>query len=243
MHLLLTSLIIGLFTFFTAPTDKAQRIVDDAIKAHGGKKYEKLHIGFKFRKYQYEIQRKKGMYRYQRTYSGDYGTYEEVLDNDGTSRKLNSESIELDEKTYNSVEESINSQVYFALLPFGLNDAAVNKEYLGEKTVEGEPYHKIKVTFEQEGGGKDYEDIFIYWFHKEKKTMDYLAYEFHVNKGGFRFRKAYNPRNVGGIIWQDYINYKESDATTPLEDYDKLLEQGKLIELSRIELENVRKLK
>ncbi|NNF34953.1 MAG: hypothetical protein HKN68_12645 [Saprospiraceae bacterium] len=242
MHLLATSLIIALLSFSTSDNDIAQKIVDDAIKAHGGKKYEKLHIGFKFRKYLYEIKRNKGEFKYQRTYNGDMGLYTEVLDNDGVSRQLNAENVELNGKTYNSVKESINSQVYFALLPFALNDAAVNKEYLGEAMVEGEPYHKIKVTFDQEGGGEDFEDVFIYWFHKEKKTMDYLAYEFHVNKGGFRFRKAYNSRKVGGIIWQDYINYKESDATTPLEDYDQLLEQGKLIELSRIELEDVKEM-
>lgn len=242
MHLLVTSLIITILSFSNSTGDKAQQIVDDAIKAHGGKKYEKLHIGFKFRKYQFEIQRNNGQFSYQRSYDRDLGSYTEVLSNGGVSRKLNSEPVELNEKTYNSLKGSINSQVYFALLPFGLNDAAVNKEYLGEATVEGEPYYKIRVTFDQEGGGKDFEDKFIYWFHKDKMTMDYLAYEFHVNKGGIRFRKAYNQRKVGGIIWQDYINYKESDDTTPLEDYDQLLEQGKLIELSRIELENVKEM-
>ena len=222
--------------------DNAQKIIDEAIETHGGKLYEDLKIGFQFRKYTYQISRLNGIFNYSRTYADTTGTYQEALTNDGVTRSLNGSSVEMDQKTYDRVMESINSQVYFALLPFGLNDAAVNKAYLGTKTVEGQPYHKIKVTFEEEGGGVDFEDVFIYWIHQDNHTVDYLAYEFHVNKGGFRFRKAYNVREVGGILWADYINYKESDASTPLEDYDLLLEQGKLIELSRIELEDVQDL-
>lgn len=89
-------------------------------------------------------------------------------------------------KYYNSV----NSVHYFAYLPQGLNDKAVQKELLGEVVLKGEPYYKVRVTFAQEGGGNDYEDVFIYWFHKQKFTMDYLAYEFHVDGGGMRFREA-----------------------------------------------------
>lgn len=75
------------------------------------------------------------------------------------------------------------------------------KEYVGEVTIKGEPYHKIMVTFQQVGGGKDHDNKFYYWFHKENHTLDYLAY----SKFGNRFRAAYNIRIVNGIRFADYV--------------------------------------
>jgi len=95
------------------------------------------------------------------------------------------------------------------------------------------------VTFDQEGGGVDHEDVYVYWVHKQDMTVDYLAYSYQVNGGGVRFRSAYNRRKIGGIIFQDYINYKH-DKDTPVSSLDALYETGKLTELSKIELKNIK---
>lgn len=69
--------------------------------------------------------------------------------------------------------------------------------------------------------------------------MDYFAYEYQRDEGGSRFRKAYNQREVGGILFADYINYEGPYPTDSLASFDKFYEQGKLEELSVIESENV----
>ena len=145
------------------------------------------------------------------------------------------------EKKKRAYSNSVNSVHYFAFLPSFLNDAAVHKTYVGETTIKGKAYYKIRVTFDQEGGGDDHDDVYMYWIDKEDYSMDYLAYSFHVNGGGVRFRSAYNARNVEGITFQDYVNYKH-DKETPVENLDALYEEDKLIELSRIELKNIQKL-
>ena len=132
---------------------------------------------------------------------------------------------------------SVNSVHYFAHLPYGLNDRAVNKEKIGENIILGEPYYKLKITFEQEGGGADHHDEFLYWIHKEKFTIDYLAYKFLVNDGGIRFRVAYNPRYIEGIRFVDYENYTIDDFNTKLNFLDDLYLKGELIRLSTIETE------
>ena len=85
-----------------------------------------------------------------------------------------------------------------------LGDPAVQPRYLGVDTLQGEPYHEIEVTFRQDGGGRDYEDRFIYWIHPERHTMDYLAYGFHIDDGGARFREAtqerHRPRGAVGHV-------------------------------------------
>ena len=99
-------------------------------------------------------------------------------------------------------------------------------------------YDAIEITFNQQGGGKDYDDVFYYWINKQTQKVDYLAYSYHVNEGGIRFREAYNRRVVGGITFQDYINY-EAPLGTPLKELPKLFEENKLKELSRIDMENI----
>ncbi|MEN0004759.1 MAG: DUF6503 family protein, partial [Bacteroidota bacterium] len=135
---------------------------------------------------------------------------------------------------------SVNSVVYFALLPYFLNDGAVQKTYLGEAKLNQRWYHKIKVTFAQEGGGKDFEDEYIYWINKGGYTMDYLAYNYQVNGGGARFRAAYNFRVEKGIRFADYRNMKPLDGSMEVASFDALYEADQLKEVSRIETENVR---
>ena len=134
---------------------------------------------------------------------------------------------------------SVNSVHYFSVLPFGLNDPAVKKKFLKEATVKGKQYYKIEVRFSEEGGGEDFDDVFIYWIGKEDFLLDYLAYSYRVNGGGMRFREATNKRIVNGIRFVDYNNYKAKNASTKLENLDKAFENSTLNKLSEINLENV----
>jgi hypothetical protein len=133
----------------------------------------------------------------------------------------------------------VNSVAYFALLPFGLNDPAVNKQLLTDEEIGGNWYYKIKVTFSQAGGGEDFEDVFVYWINKETFLMEYFGYSYLTDGGGIRFRKAINRREVGGIIFSDYINYQGEDTDTDVEGLAKRFSNDELNKLSEIILENL----
>lgn len=221
----------------------AADIVDKAIEAHGGQVFEEAHFSFEFRDRTYHWMRDGNRFEYRRIFTDTTGqSVTDILENDGFTRLVEGQAVELPEERSRAFTNSVNSVIYFAVLPYRLNDEAVRKEYLGETAVKGETYHKVKVTFAQEGGGEDYEDEYIYWFHRDSFTMDYLAYSYHTEGGGMRFREAYNPRTIGGIRWQDYINYQPPTLEVPLEALDSLFEQGQLKEVSRIELKNIREL-
>ena len=219
--------------------DKAQHIVDQAITAHGGEAWQQLQFSFDFRKKHYEVQLDQGTCVYESRGEDSIGLVHDVRTNQTFARTINGQSLTLNEEDQRKYSSSLNSVVYFVLLPYPLNDPAVDKEYVGEATVQDEPYHKIRVTFRQEGGGPDFDDEYVYWIHRERHTMDYLAYSFHVNDGGTRFREAYNVRTIQGIHFADYINYESTVEDFVLEDYDQLFEAGKVEELSRIETRNV----
>ena len=69
--------------------------------------------------------------------------------------------------------------------------------------------------------------------------MDYMAYLYHTDGGGLRFREAINQRRVEGVLVQDYINYKPADESIDINTIDELFEAGELEELSRIINEQV----
>ena len=163
----------------------------------------------------------------------------DVKSKNGFQRFINGELVQIPDSKANSYANSVNSVHYFAYLPYGLNDPAVKKEYLGEIIIKDKNYHKVKITFDQENGGEDFDDVYIYWFNTNTFKPDYLAYEFHDGKGGLRFREAYNERFVNGIRFVDYKNLEPIEEGKSIYEIDSLFIKGKLKLLSKIELKKI----
>jgi hypothetical protein len=218
---------------------EAQRIVNLAIEAHGGKDFESAQIAFDFRNRHYQIFKSPERFEYVREFTDSTGFVRDVLNNDGLVRTIDEEEVSLPEERVSAFSNSINSVAYFAFLPYGLNDAAVIKKYLRETEIEGKPYHLVKVTFRPEGGGEDYDDEFLYWFDHETYHLDYMAYSYHTDGGGVRFRKVIKQHEKNGLILLNYENYKPEDRNTRVEEMEALFKAGELQLLSEILLENV----
>lgn len=221
---------------------KVETILEKTLKAHGDSLYITADYLFEFRGNTYQFKNTKDTVIYIKTIKNGNSVQMDQLKNGKFSRVIDGQEVKLDSKAISSATGSLNSVLYFATLPHKLTDAAVIKTYIGETTIRDNNYDLLKITFKQEGGGEDFDDVFMYWIHQDSHTIDYLAYSYHVNKGGIRFRSAYNRRNIEGILFQDYVNYK-ADLNTPLESLGKLYEDGKLEEMSKIETESVRSLK
>ncbi len=222
-------------------TITAQQIVELAIAKSGGDHYTNSEIEFTFRNIMYQSRRDGGQYEYTRTRTDSAGhIIRDCIDNLGFQRTINGTAVEIADSLAQLYRNSLNSVLYFALLPYGLNDEAVNKQYIDSVEINGTPYHKIEVTFTAEGGGEDHDDIFLYWIHRTDFTTDYLAYTYHTNGGGMRFREAYNPRYEGRIRFVDYRNFKPENPEVDFYTIDSLYLADDLKLLSTIQLENVR---
>ena len=220
----------------TEPTLTAQKIVDASIQGSGGERFKNHEVSFLFRDRKYVSkydQKGKTLERY--TYL-DSTVIRDKRTNTGLERFINDSLISLPDSLVRRYSNSVNSVHYFVKLPFGLNDKAVNKTLLGEVKIKDKDYYKVKVTFDQGMGGEDFEDVYLYWFNKQSLKPDYLAYEFHVNGGGQRFREAFNERYVDSIRFVDYNNYKPKVKGTDIMDIDSLFEADGLELLSKIEL-------
>ncbi|MFT4697181.1 MAG: hypothetical protein ACI9SJ_000297 [Flavobacteriaceae bacterium] len=219
--------------------ESAQNIIDMAINKACNEYCENAIIDFTFRDRCYVSTRKEAYYKFERITNDSTGVTRDILSNKGFQRFKNDTLLTVVDSMAVKYGNSVNSVHYFAQLPYGLNDAAVIKEMLGESTINNEPYYEIGVHFKKEGGGTDYDDTFVYWIHKENYTVDYLAYQYSVNGGGIRFREAYNVRIIEGIRFVDYNNYKPESLETPLTNLDELFQKGKLKLLSKIENESI----
>ncbi len=217
----------------------AQSIIDSSIRKHGGDKYNRMFARFDFRGRYYTARRSGGLFTYTREFEDSNDKVKDILTNNGFIRLVNGDTADLPEERANAYKNSVNAVIYFALLPYGLNDKSVTKELVGEIMIEGKKYHKVKVTFEKAGGGEDYRDIFVYWIDKEDYTMDYLAYLFYEDGGGIRLRQAINVVDINGIMMADYNNYALDDTTFDVIKIDSLFINNRLKLLSRIDLENI----
>jgi hypothetical protein len=222
-------------------SNKAERIIQEAVKAHGGANYEEAAVNFRFRDRQYRTVIDGGEYRYTRQYEDSSGNQvQEVLTNDSVYRKANGKRIKLDDETKQGIQGSLNAINYFFLLPYHLTDQQVTPTYIDSVQIEGEPYHKIRVTFDQAERSNAHEHIYLYWFHTDDYTMDYLAYRSFVNGGGKRFRVANNVREKGGIRFQDYLNLAPKSDEADFMKIDSLYEEGELEKVSEINKDSIR---
>jgi len=215
-------------------------VVEMMQNAHGVSNLDGKDISFTFRDKQYARYSFNNQYSYSR--SGENEKGEMIIDSwrgDDFQRSINGVDVQVTSKEENGYKSSINSVFYFALLPVAISDPAVNVRSLGDVKIKDQMYTKIEVTFDEEQGGEDHSDIFIYWMNKETHTMDFLAYQYFTEGGGIRFREAFNQRDIEGFRFQDYNNY-EPLAGIELIDMDIAYEMGRMELISEIVLTGVK---
>ena len=214
-------------------------IIDKSIDAYGGQKVYNSITQFDFRNKHYQAKYHNYRYELTRSFSDTTGSYIDILNNDGYSRTVNDSLVTLDEEWTGKYSRSVNSVVYFFRIPFIMKDEAVMPELIGTATLDNEEYYKVRISFQEEGGGEDFDDSFVYWINQSNYYVDYMAYSYSTDGGGKRFRKAINHRDINGLHAVDYINYKPKDMAVAIETYDRYFLEDGLAELSRIINENV----
>ena len=214
----------------------AQEIIDKSILASGTDKVAKSIISFGFRDKKYDAIRENGKFELSRSFDA----IKDVLNNDGFTRFINNSIVKLEDSTASKYINSVNSVHYFSVLPFGLNDKAVRKSLVPSSTLKEKEYYKVKVTFSENGGGEDFEDVFVYWISKTDFLIDYLAYSYHTNGGGKRFRVLKEQCSKNGIRFVDYHNYKPKNRETELINLDKDFEKNQLEKISEIILKDIK---
>lgn len=221
--------------------ESAEAIVEKSIEVAGGDKIDHSEITFDFRDTHFKAIHDNGKFQLERYFKDSITEIRDVLSNSGFERFEDGAKVQLADSIAEKYSASVNSVHYFSVLPYGLDGKAVHKKYLGTKEINGKEYHKIKITFSEDGGGDDFDDEFIYWIETNSFTVDYLGYSYKEEDGrDFRFREAYNIRDINGVRFADYNNYNpKKSSEVELENLDDLFSADKLELLSKIELKNI----
>ena len=235
-------LLVALFqlVFISCTEEKksftAQEIIDKAIASSGGEIIANSTISFQFRDKNYTAKREGGNFMLTRSFD----SIQDILTNDSFKRFINGKVIGLNDSIADNYRSSVNSVHYFSVLPFGLNDTAVKKKLLGTKKIKNSEYYKLEIRFAEEGGGEDFNDIFIYWVNKETFYVDYLAYQYFTNGGGFRFRQLKEQCIINGVRFVDYINFKPSKSIDNIQKIDDYYINKDIEKVSEIVLRNIK---
>lgn len=220
-------------------TPNAELLIEKAIEVSGVTLVSNAEIDFDFRAIHYKAKRNGGVFELSRTITRNDSVIHDVYSNSGFNRFINDSLVHVSAEDEAKYISSVNSVHYFSVLPFGLDDEAVNYRFIDSTLIKNKPYHVIEITFDEVGGGEDFQDVFVYWIHRETFKIDYLAYKYFTEGGGLRFREAYNEREFKGIRFVDYRNYKPETKLVQLTELPTLFESGNLELLSTIELENI----
>jgi len=203
------------------PKVRSLDIVDKAIEFHGGEHYSASKTVL-------ELCSKSGCYGVSTVVDG--GLFEYVVTGRirGVERKVRAtnESVEFWEDGSPVVvpaDQEVRlrdwavARIYFCFLPFRLNDDSVFKQDMGLEMWEGRPLHKVKVTFSS-GSSTDAEDEYMYWFDPQSGRVEQFAYTFTGDPGGLRFRRPFNYRRVGGVLFFDQENLGVEGAGFSVDD-------------------------
>ena len=236
-------LVLALTFVSCTPGDPTvQEIVDRSIHAHGGELLNQGRVDFIFRDQAFTLERNQGMFTYAREYADSTGlNIRESITNDGYSRFENGSEVPVDSITFVRIGNQVNSVAYFTLLPIPLNDPAVVKTDLGNASIFDEPYHRVGISFKQDGGGKDHHDEFVVWIHADRYTMDYFAYFFFTDDTGSRFRSVDGVHEINGVRLNDYLNWTHDDVgPESLVRFDSLFQADALRLVSEVHIDSVR---
>ena len=218
------------------PAVTAEAIIERSVIHHGMERFDSVLIELTFRDHDYAFINDHGRFAYMRMGTDSLGAeVHDLLTNQGLERIYNGDSKALSPKDSAAYASSVNSVRYFFMLPYSLLDPAVNAELLDSVSIEGVAYDCVRITFDQEGGGTDFDDVYHYFFRRDSGALDYLAYTFEVDGGGLRFRKAVNQRRVDGVLVQDYLNFGVDGPDRGIDSVAARYTSGELPQLSVIE--------
>ena len=109
------------------PLSKGDEIINEAINAHGGEKYDEAHYSFEFRDKTYVFHNQGTKFDYEVTATKEGIITKDHLNNDGFHRTIDGKEAKLSKKDVKKYRIALNSVIYFATLPHKLSDPAVNK--------------------------------------------------------------------------------------------------------------------
>lgn len=191
------------------PTPETLPIVERAIEHHGGGLYEasETELAICSRSGCFDVLARVDGGEYLYRVAGETSEGRRVVEstNDAVRWWVDGDEREVTPGNEQRLRDWVMARVYFPFLPYRLADPGVFQEDQGIEPWDGRPLHRVKVTFAP-GSSTEAEDEYLFWFDPESGRLEQFAYSFSGDPGGLRFRRAFDHRRVGGLLFSDQEN-------------------------------------
>ncbi len=229
-----------------APTSAAAverlPIIDRSIAYHGGERYRasrtELELCSGSGCYQLAVWVEDGLYEFRVSGPTSRGPRRVRVDNDSIDWWQGGEKQPVAPEREPALRDWAMSRIYFCFLPYRLNDPGVFKRDLGLETWDGRELRKVKVTFAQ-GVGTDAQDSYVYWLDPGTGRVEQFAYSFVTGGPGLRFRRGFNYRRVGGILFFDQENLGVEGPGLTVDQIDPAFVAERMRPVSTVELREI----
>jgi Family of unknown function (DUF6503) len=217
-------------------------IIDQSIAFHGGELYRtsrtKLELCSGSGCYQLSVRVEGGLYEYRVTGPTSSGQRQVRVDNHSIDWWQAGVEQAVPPEREASLRDWAMSRIYFCFLPYRLNDAGVYKQDLGREAWDGRELRKVKVTFGQ-GVGTDAQDAYVYWLDPASGRIEQFAYSFVTGGPGLRFRRGFNYRRVGGLLFFDQQNLGVEGPGLTVDQIDPAFVAERMRPISTVELREI----
>lgn len=239
---ILLLLLAGSSAGLAGETVERLEVVDRSIAYHGGDTYRSSRSSL-------EVCSRSGCFELDSTVDGETFVHEvsgtireerrrvrvsngEVLQWGGDG-----EPLEVTPDNESGLRNWVMARVYFPFLPYRLNDPSVYKTDQGLETWGDRQLHRVKITFTP-GSSSDADDEYLYWFDPESGRVEQFAYSYAGDPGGLRFRRGFNYRRIGGILFfdQENLGVEGPELSVDLIDpaYVETMRQVSVVEMKNI---------
>jgi hypothetical protein len=235
-------MVFGLVGVGSLIAEGGLEIIHRAIEHHGGEIYERSKSEMTLCSgsgcYRIAVSMADGTYVYRVSGPIRTGHREVEATNDTLSHWHDGAAQEVVPANEQKLRDWAMGRIYFVYLPFRLNDPGVIQRDLGLETWEGRQLQRVKVTFAA-GSSTDDQDEFIYWFDPSTARLEQFAYSFEGDPGGIRFRRLFNYRRVGGLLFFDQVNLGLEGEGLSVDQITPDFVDKSLREISTVTLEDI----
>lgn len=218
MKQLFIALSISVFIFACSKSDA---IIEEAIRVSGYKDYTAFKAEFDIENTHYIVTQSKERFSYERIFKDSILTIHDILNNKGFMRMADTLTEILPESEARRLSSSLDSTVFFALIPECLGDAAFIKNYLGQDSFQSQLFDlfEIKSSVESAKQSSIYCRLWIDADHRIRFIQNFTCNSDPSNN--LTEISAY--QNVMGIQIPEFITYQMVNNSAGSDDLDTLL--------------------
>lgn len=226
-----------------ADAQEGLEIIQRSVELHGGEVYEHSLVELRLCSasgcYDISVTTDGGLYRHRVAGPISTGRREVVATNDSLRHWHNGAEVEVASgEEGQRLRDWATARIYFAFLPYRLNDPSVVQRDLGLERWGDRELRRVKITF-RPGSSTDDQDQFVYWFDPQTARLEQFAYSFEGNPGGLRFRRLDNYRRIGGLLFFDQENLGAQGDGLSVDQIDPEFVERRMRLVSEIRLENI----